>query len=410
MKVRQTDRPGFTIIEMLAVIMIIGTLVGLLLPAVQSSRERARQVSCSNNLMQVALAVTAYHASFDQLPTQMSGTDGSPIDGADNNRRLSFFVALLPFLGHDAALEQLRGRLPKETFSDFDMMYMSMDEETTADSETDEEQEFWIAGGPEPFAKNYQIWLFEIPEFRCPSDPGYGQPAMGRINYAACLGDGIVAMDTGPLKEVDGLFRWDRQRAEQTEAAMRGAFVPRQVTRFADISDGLSSTLLLGEINTDLGDQDIRTDAAVANGEQTLRDRPNWAYDADVIDSQRPNFWLAGTLLVSDTNAVAKRGFRWADGAPLFTAFNTILPPNSAIVLSQQKEDCSGVLPPSSRHQGGVGVCLADGSVRFINNSIDAGDRQSPTPYVGSAEEPNQKSVYGIWGAMGTRASEELAR
>ncbi len=406
MNIRATLRSGFTIIEMLAVIAIIGVLVGLLLPSVQAARERARQVSCSNNMMQVGLGVTAYHATFEQFPVHLSGTDGSTVVGADNDRRLSFLVALLPFLGHDPLQQQLLGQLPVEEFFD-DGYYMSMDETVAAEA-AGEDKKLWVAGGPEPFQKNYPVWRFEVPEFRCPSDPGVGSPALGRTNYAACLGDGVVAMDTGPLKDVNGVFQWDQERAAQTEASMRGVFVPRSVTRFRDVSDGLSSTLLLGEIATHLGDADVRTDAVIGPSEKALSNRPNWAYESDVIDSERPHFWLTNTQLMSAVAPGAARGYRWADGAPLFTAFNTILPPNQAIALSQQKEDRSGIFPPSSRHQGAVGVCMADGSVRFVTDSIDAGDRNSPTVYVGSSNQPNGKSVYGVWGAMGTRASEEL--
>ena len=61
---------GFTVVELLAVIAIIGLLVGLLLPAVQSARESARQVGCRNNLKQLGLAVLSYENANDFLPPQ----------------------------------------------------------------------------------------------------------------------------------------------------------------------------------------------------------------------------------------------------------------------------------------------------------------------------------------------------
>ena len=105
----------------------------------------------------------------------------------------------------------------------------------------------------------YRPWLTEIPTLRCPSDPGTGLPAQGRTNYAACLGDSSHRSHQGPSNNAGVV---NSGRSQDTRAAQRGMFVPRDVKKFRDVLDGLSNTIAAGEIVTDLGDRDTRSHVA----------------------------------------------------------------------------------------------------------------------------------------------------
>ena len=419
---RSKIRCGFTMVELCGVVLIIGTLVALLLPAVQAARENARRTSCQNNLTHIALAVRNYQNAYGHFPVQLHGTDGSDVAGADNDGRLSFLVGLLPYISQ----VPMANDVDQKSESDPPALWGNAAWGGGDDSEAIRQ---WPRNGPEPFTDGYPPWMTEVLTFRCPSDPGWGANSSmgaslnnGRTNYAACLGDGCLTAATGPWKQVDGTFVFDDQLAKQVNAAMRGAFVPRVPTRDADIADGLSYTILLGEISTSLGDDSIRTKPAVAVNQQQLLDNPGLARTVDQrlrAAGETPLFargWGMSWEKVDDPqftseaglNSNQERGLNWVDGMPLYTGFNTILPPNREIVLSAARDDCWGVLPPSSYHQGGVSIAMVDGSVRFISDEIDAGNDHVPSVHLDSPTPPGSHSPYGVWGAMGTRASSEL--
>ena len=84
---RNNPRTGFTLVELLTVIAIIGVLVGMLLPAVQMVRESARRTHCSNNMRQLGIAIQAYHSAKEQIP---------PARAADSF--LTWPVYLMPYM------------------------------------------------------------------------------------------------------------------------------------------------------------------------------------------------------------------------------------------------------------------------------------------------------------------------
>ncbi|TWU07796.1 DUF1559 domain-containing protein [Stieleria varia] len=404
---------GFTLVELLVVIAIIGILVGLLLPAVQAAREAARRMSCSNNFKQVGLAIQNYHSTYKRLPAHSKGTtnkvnSGTPNPslriGAHNRNELSWLPGLTPFMEQQALWEQISNPMDSDGDGTIDFQSMGPDPRMNLADHA--------AAGNE-----YRPWLTDIPTLRCPSDPGQGLPAQGRTNYGACLGDSPHHMHVGQEDDRGVMPNTNWALAEQ--AACRGFFVASRATRFRDILDGLSNTIAAGEIVTDLGDRDVRTEPAdgitsimASSGNPSGPD--NALACRGMLDPLRPTHWVVGAPFVAAAAATGPaaemtRGSKWAYGRPLFSAVNTILPPNAEICMESNRHN-EGILPPGSRHQGGAHILMGDGAVIFISDSIEAGNSYAPPVRwdTWAINTAGSQSPYGVWGAMGTRAASEV--
>ena len=407
MKNSHLSRRGFTLVELLVVIAIIGILVGLLLPAVQAAREAARRMSCSNNFKQIGLAIQNYHSTYKNLPVQAGGTftDNNTPQNENNRLRLSFLVGLTPFMEQQAIWEQISNPSTASVAN----AGVNLPSGTNS----------WPAMGPAPWYNRYIPWMTEIPTLRCPSDPGFGPPAFGRTNYAACMGDSIDFMNVGGRVDIQNGAIVEPARnwvAIRGQTACRGAFIARYATKFRDTKDGLSNTVFAGEIATDQLDRDKRTKASTRNGTGALRTNPKVCEDAMYISPERPQFWSTGadggTAPPTMGNDAQGRGFRWADSLTVFSMMNNILPPNSELCLGGGANagiGAPGVAPPSSRHQGGCHILMGDGAVIFISDNIEAGDSRTPNVWRNGTgvSIAGAQSPYGLWGALGTRASKE---
>jgi len=389
------SKQGFTLVELLVVIAIIGVMVGLLLPAVQAAREAARRMSCGNNFKQIGLGIHNYHAAYNQLPTHGTGTQpGSAIGGTayfnpssfGNRFRLSMLVPILPFIEQQALWEQISS--PSTTRTDGAVQSPP-----------------WPSMGPTPDQIQYIPWTTEVSSYRCPSDPGFGLPALGRTNYACCQGDSSWEVYFGPWNSL----RTVKNNGVDARAAHRGFFKPLDKSTFADCLDGLSNTIAMGEIITDLGDNNIRgqvTESSAnvsAPGISLPNIRNNPSVCLPLIDPLRPRFWAPQFFMIS--RAIFGRGFRWADQGPLFSGCMTILPPNREVCGPFNTLGTTPIATMSSQHQGGCHVLMGDGAVKFITDSIEAGNSRAASIWLNNT--PGAPSPYGLWGALGTRANKE---
>jgi prepilin-type N-terminal cleavage/methylation domain-containing protein/prepilin-type processing-associated H-X9-DG protein len=347
-------RIGFTLIELLVVIAIIAILIALLLPAVQQAREAARRTQCKNNLKQFGLALHNYHDVYN-IFCPFSGGPGTPVNNAafgQQRTRMSGVVALLPYFEQGAISNEVAGLT-----------------------------------GQNPPWNNNDPWIRRLPLLECPSDPGSGDAGSaartrGKRNYAFCGGDSYAG---------------NGGDANLTATPMviptRGLFGALRCYGLRDAIDGSSNTIAMSELAAPTGTNGLGL-AANTFGVTTP------AGCAALYNKQTRTY--PGGAWTGDTF----RGYRWGDGGAYFSAISTAIPPNGAACFTAATASHwnDGIFSASSTHTGGVHALLADGSVRFISENIDAGNQAATFP----APTASSVSPYGVWGALGTRSGGEV--
>ena len=299
-----SPRQAFTLVELLVVIAIIGVLVALLLPAIQSAREAARRAQCNSQLKQLGLALHNYHDVHLRVPPAgIHNRDGDGASATSSSWGPSWLVMALPFFEQEALHATYDFNLPRARDG-----------------------------------VNREVVEVEIRSLQCPSDSGRKErwsntARFARGNYAANCGAGNAFSRTD--------FDLQRERGPFSMARAYGA-------QLADIQDGTSNTILLGEIISGLRSGDVRG---------------AWAYPTGAYFSGgTPSYNNPRLLLIPNGNALDNG---WRDRPANCSA------DNEDRHLRCTSGGSRAVQTARSRHPGGVHVCLADGAVRFVSDTID---------------------------------------
>ncbi len=207
-------RKAFTLIELLVVITIIGALIALVLPAVHSSRESGRRITCGNNLRQIGLALQSFHEAHECFPMG-TALKGYP-DGTSPNDiparflttgpyRPGVFAAILPYLDQDGLYEKLR-------------MDLAIDEDV-----------------------NVALGRTLIATYICPSDDHvYG---LEKAPHSLPLADPTMQFAVIDYNGMNGTYPLYADAPDESQLLDHGGFAERQQLRVANFTDGVSQTI-----------------------------------------------------------------------------------------------------------------------------------------------------------------------
>jgi len=339
---------GFTLIELLVVIAIIAVLIALLLPAVQAAREAARRSQCVNNLKQFGIAMHNYHDVVSSLPPGHFGTGWNDWNAT---------TMLLPYL------EQTQ-------------LYNTINFANSGD-----------AADP-GFRPNTTAFRAKMNVLLCPSDPDRLTNVFGHSNYYGNSGNAPEGIfDNKRHGASNGLFASVKHEDGSSNVPPTG---------FRDIIDGLSQTAAFservkGQQSGFNGYDAVRPTSAEmsvnVDGSGKTNGVFNDAFPAVYYAACRAQNPFISTGAFNTSGAISS-GEYWWDGHYETGNYNHIMTPNtwSCDDAANDWVNDAGASAVSSHHAGGVNILFADGSVRFLKDTVST----------------------TVWWALGSRAGGEV--
>lgn len=305
----KTSRSGLTVIEILVVIGIIGILLAILIPAVHSARESARRVTCQNNLRQLGLAVQNHEAAHRALPNLYFGTFlKQPRTALDEFHFHSWRTAILPQLEQTALYKRIDLSLPSTVAANQANLNTSIP--------------IFVC----PSTSNQNAIVRDVLEYNNGAMPTKNVGTAARSDYEVIAGVNYkpAVRGSGDLSGVKfGPWGETQYDANRKPISYRSG-------RFAKVTDGLSNTILIGE----------------------RAGRPDWYRRGKSVDPYPYSNPSAGM----DYHQAA-----WGISTHIWWL---VFDHDQAI----NDTNATGIF---SFHSSGANVGLADGSVRFLSETID---------------------------------------